>query len=280
MKYITQKKAAEIIGCSVMTVRNYAGNGKLKRKKQNGRIYFNLDEVNEVAKNFAEKKEVKQVDEEPREVSNSNDDTRELDKYLAEMVDNDYQIKRISELKKRSILDKEPPKSWVKQLGTELNAQGKPVMYLPIDRVEYLLTNIYTWFEWQIKDVKQLFRNTVVVTVTLSYRDLDGELRTVDGVGATQIANEATSQRDVPRAEALARMNAAKKLGKIFGRDINREMVEVEPREQGKAIKNNIIERINAAKNSMELEALQGEVKKIGCEVVNQAYNDREFMLN
>lgn len=130
------------------------------------------------------------------------------------------------------ILNSDPMQDWVKE-----HPFVKGLKYLPIERVEYLLTCIFARWEVEIKETK-LIANSVVVTVRLRCQDpLDPTVWIQqDGVGAMPIqvekgkgATDFDSMKSIaiqiwaPAAESYAIKDAAEKLGKIFGKDLNRK---------------------------------------------------------
>jgi hypothetical protein len=129
------------------------------------------------------------------------------------------------------LLNQNPPKSWQKQ-----HPIAKSVVYIPIDKVEFLLTKIFiTWFV-EVKAV-QVIANSAVVTIRLHYENpITLEMCWTDGVGAAPIhtksgagamdwnAVQADSvMKAVPAAKSYAVKDAAECLGKIFGKDLNRK---------------------------------------------------------
>ncbi|MEN6388846.1 MAG: hypothetical protein ABFD04_00380 [Syntrophomonas sp.] len=128
------------------------------------------------------------------------------------------------------LLNAEPPKEWIKE-----HPMFKKVRYLPIERVEYLLTRIFLKWNVEIKSV-QVVANSVVVTIRLYYQDIKGsEMLWQDGIGAAPIQTDkgagamdwnATKSEAVmkaaPAAESYAVKDAAEKIGKLFGKDLNR----------------------------------------------------------
>ena len=128
------------------------------------------------------------------------------------------------------LLNCEPPKAWLKA-----HPFAKGVKYMPIERVEYMLTKIFIRWSVEVKSV-QLMANAVVVTVRLYYQDVltdktlfqDGvggaPLQTDKGAGAVDfnaIKSDAV-MKAAPAAESFAVKDAAEKIGKLFGRDLNR----------------------------------------------------------
>lgn len=128
------------------------------------------------------------------------------------------------------ILNQEPPQKWL------LEHPMAKIHYLPISRVEYLLTKIYGRWNVEVKDVKVL-ANSVCVTVRLYVTNpLTGQVEFNDGVGAAPIqtdsgkgamdwnfAKSSGVQIAAPAAETYAIKDAAEKFGKIFGRDLGRK---------------------------------------------------------
>jgi hypothetical protein len=155
------------------------------------------------------------------------------------------------------LLNQPPPAQWIRKNTFAGNSE-----YLPIDKIEYLLTSIYNDWFIKIKNV-QLIGNSVEVTLTLFVKPIIDELQNEinnsegqeridllkikytrkredwylcqDGTGAAAIqvdAGEKASAFDKikaygvaiasPKAESIAISDAADKLGRIFGKDLNR----------------------------------------------------------
>lgn len=138
-----------------------------------------------------------------------------------------------------NILLNQPPKAeWVKQ-----NKFAGNTNYIPIEKVEYLLTSIYQKWRVEIKNLT-VIANSVVITIRLHIKDpITGDWDWQDGVGAAPIqtekgaaatdftkVNTSAVQMAAPAAESYAVKDAAEKLGKIFGKDINRkDVIDVLP---------------------------------------------------
>ena len=140
------------------------------------------------------------------------------------------------------ILNAEPPKQWLKEhpfAKREIVIDGikkrVPVLYLPIERVEYLLTRIFISWNVDIKSV-QMLANSVLVTIRLYYQDVfSDKMLWQDGLGSAplqtdknagaidfnKIKNDAV-MKAAPAAESYAVKDAAEKIGKLFGKDLNR----------------------------------------------------------
>jgi hypothetical protein len=129
------------------------------------------------------------------------------------------------------LLNQPPAKSWVKE---HPNITG--YKYLPIERVEYLLSRVFIDWHSEVRDVK-LIANSVAVTVRLYVIDpITGGERWQDGVGASPLqTNKGSGAVDfnalkssavmmaLPAAETFAIKDAAEKFGKLFGKDLNRK---------------------------------------------------------
>lgn len=128
------------------------------------------------------------------------------------------------------LLNQPPNEKWLRE-----HPMAK-VKYIPIEIVEFLLTSIFIAWRVEIKTV-QLVANSVVVTVRLFYQNpITGEWDWQDGVGAAPLQTDkgagATDfnaiksvavQIGVPAAESYAVKDAAEKIGKLFGKDLNRK---------------------------------------------------------
>jgi len=115
------------------------------------------------------------------------------------------------------ILNSEPKKEWLKE-----HPQVRGFMYLPIERVEFLLTRLYDNIKIEIRSVISA-ENRAVVTVRVNYGD--GMFH--GGVGSAQISKTQPSEMAFPLAKSLAFKDAIEFNGKIFGKDLNRSDVSI-----------------------------------------------------
>lgn len=148
---------------------------------------------------------------------------------LTELYDDTGIIQKQNKL--NLILNAEPKKEWVKQ-----HPFVKNLNYLPIERVEYLLTMIFTKWRVEVKEVK-LLANSIVTTVRVYVQDpITGEWDWQDGIGAMPIQvakgsgatefdkmNSSAVQIGAPASESFAIKDACEKFGRIFGKDLNRK---------------------------------------------------------
>lgn len=127
------------------------------------------------------------------------------------------------------LLNQNPPKAWVKQHPM---TKGD---YLPIERVEYLLSRVFKKWWVEVKNV-QCIANSVVCTVRLYVVDPFGNEGFQEGVGASPIQTDKDKgamdwnyakadgvMKAAPSAESYAIKDAAEKFGKLFGKDLNRK---------------------------------------------------------
>lgn len=131
------------------------------------------------------------------------------------------------------LLNQRPPEAWIKT-----NKFAGNSAYLPIDKVEHLLTKIFQQWRCEVIGYSQLF-NAVSCHIRLHYvHPINGQWSFHDGVGAAQIQTKAgASPADLasinnnavamalPIAKSYALKDASHHLGKLFGKDLNRKDV-------------------------------------------------------
>lgn len=142
------------------------------------------------------------------------------------------------------LVNQNPHSSWIKKHPTakkkivDGNGQEQtvPAEYLPVERVEWLLTTIFLKTRVEVKTI-HLIGNSVVVSVRLHYfNHIDNEWNWQDGIGACPLQTDAGAgaidfnklksaavQMAAPAAESYAVKDAAEKIGKLFGKDLNRK---------------------------------------------------------
>lgn len=129
------------------------------------------------------------------------------------------------------LMNKEPEPSWV-----AINKFANNSKYIPIGIKETLLQRIFKEFKVEILREGTMF-NAVYVTIRLHYlHPVTGEWSYHDGTGADQvqtksgasaadlssISNNAVAM-SLPKAVSFAISDASDHLGKLFGRDLNRD---------------------------------------------------------
>lgn len=145
--------------------------------------------------------------------------------------DNLPQFKELDQLSE--FLNQEPPAQWLKD-----HPMAKGVKYLPIDKVELMLTKIFQEWRVEVQREGQLL-NSIYCTVRLYYlHPITRKMVWQDGMGAVAIqVDKGKNASDLgaiksnaimlglPAAESYAIKDAAEKIGKIFGADLNRKDV-------------------------------------------------------
>ena len=149
---------------------------------------------------------------------------------LTDLYDGDLELKA-DQSKLAVLLNQNPKSDWIRE-----HPFAKGVKYIPIGRVEYLLTRLFIKWHVEVKNV-QTVANSVVVTVRLHFQNIENdEWSWQDGIGAAPIQTEKDSgamdwnkvrtdsvMKAAPAAESYAIKDAAEKIGKIFGKDLNRK---------------------------------------------------------
>jgi Rad52/22 family double-strand break repair protein len=129
------------------------------------------------------------------------------------------------------LLNQPVPQKWVKD-----HPMAAGVKYLPIDKVEFMLTRIFQEWKVEVVNYAALFQS-VSVHVRLHYKNpITGEWLYQDGLGAVAVqTDKGASAADLskiksdaimkalPAAESYAIKDAAEKLGTIFGKNLNRK---------------------------------------------------------
>src|SRR5690606_25892933 len=128
-------------------------------------------------------------------------------------------------------LNQDPPQSWIK-----INPYANNSRYLPIDKVEWMLTRFFK--EWRVEVLREsTMFNSVYVVVRLFYKDpITGKETWQDGMGAKEVQTKKGAsasdlsaiisgaiERGLPNSETNAQKDAAHKIGRVFGSDLNRE---------------------------------------------------------
>ncbi len=157
-----------------------------------------------------------------------------MTKSLISIVDDDVKIEKLVQRDQfLQVVNTTPPDAWLKE-----HPLAKGVKYIPIERIELLLTRIFQQWHVEIRREGQL-ANSIFVTVRLHYLDpLTNEFVWQDGTGAAPIkTDKGASAADMssikndavmtglPAAESFAIKDAAEKIGRLFGKDLNRRDV-------------------------------------------------------
>jgi len=148
---------------------------------------------------------------------------------LKDIIDSDVmKLEEINDL--NILLNQQPPEKWLKS-----HPYVKGLKYIPIERVEYLLTRLFFRWKVEIKNT-QLIGNSVVVEVRLHYfNPILNEWEWQDGVGASPLQTDSGAgaiefnklksgavMMSAPAAKSYAVKDAAEQIGAIFGKNLNR----------------------------------------------------------
>jgi hypothetical protein len=148
---------------------------------------------------------------------------------INELIEADLlQLDQVNQL--NILLNQQPPEKWLK-----VHPFVAKLKYLPIERVEYLLTRLF--FRWHV-EIKhtQLIGNSVVCEVRLHYfNPVLNEWEWQDGVGAAPLQTDqgkgaiefnylksGSVMMAAPAAKSYAVKDAAEQIGAIFGKNLNR----------------------------------------------------------
>lgn len=167
------------------------------------------------------------------------------------------------------LVNQPPPKEW-----QMINKYANNSVYLPIDKVEYLLDKIIQEWKIEILECKQLF-NSVMTTVRVHYKNpVSNQWFFHDGVGCSELQtkagtgnltpdfaniNKGAVEMAAPISKTMAIKDACDHIGRIFGRDLNRKnIIEFEqsyskPLEVPKVTEDEIKEILRLVKTRDEL---------------------------
>lgn len=180
------------------------------------------------------------------------------------------------------LMNQQPKDEWVK-----VHPFIRGYKYLPIERVEFLLKNIFKRYRIEITGQGHSF-NGVWVTVRVHYQHpITGEWDYHDGIGAAQLqTKQGASPADLaninngalamayPMAKTIAIKDACDHFGRLFGSDLNRkDVIDYMPDVTLQVMDNNhpnwskVVEAVKSAKYSIaDIEAkytLTDEAKKM-----------------
>jgi hypothetical protein len=182
-------------------------------------------------------------------------------RYEVPKLEDIYEEKNIPQLGKfnefNKVLNAPPRASWIRQHPTAKkeirdpqSGQMKkvPVEFIPIGIVEYLLTTLFIKWRPEVLEVG-ILANSVFVTVRVHVLNpLTMEWEWYDGVGAVPIRvnkdqnptdftqmQSGAIQTGLPAAKSYAISDACDCIGKIFGKDLNRNAeMDYQPMQEAK----------------------------------------------
>ena len=198
---------------------------------------------------------------------------------LVKLMESDQLLQLEKQDKFLAIVNQEPPKEWVKN-----HPMAKNVKYLPIDKVELMLTKIFQQWRVEILREGQLL-NSVYAAVRLHYKHPINGWTSQDGLGAVGVQTERDAKasdmsailsdgvmKGLPAAESYAVKDAAEKIGNLFGKNLNRkDTLDFSPSYSSSESKSTEVEdaikKINESKN---LEALRQVFASLGTLMANK----------
>lgn len=149
---------------------------------------------------------------------------------LAELYKGDLALKK-GQNDLNVLLNQAPPANWIHE-----HPFARGVRYIPIERIEYLLTRIFIKWRVEVKEIK-ILANSICCTVRLHYQNIENnEWSYQDGVGAAPLQTDKGAgaidfnaiksdavMKAAPAAKTFAIKDAAEQIGKLFGKDLNRK---------------------------------------------------------
>lgn len=168
-----------------------------------------------------------------KEILKGNEAALDKQKELQEVMELPTQL---GLLRFNELLDHSVPKSWIKS-----NTASQGAKYLPIRRVEQLLRTYFGVFQVEFAGEPKLIANSVTVCVHLKvYHPVLKEWLSYAGLGSVPVQLDKGApaadiskikrmalHKNAPAALSFAVNNAAKKIGRIFGSDINNSDDEI-----------------------------------------------------
>jgi hypothetical protein len=166
------------------------------------------------------------------QVQNKDSMSEQNKKQLPALADLHHDVEQAFKQDQLNLLLNQPvPTAWVKD-----HPFAKNVKYIPIEKIEFLLTRIFQEWRVEILSEGQMFQS-VYVKVRLHYKNpLTGEWSFHDGLGAVGVQTDAGKSasdlgaikqdaimKALPAAESYAIKDAAEKLGELFGKNLNRK---------------------------------------------------------
>lgn len=187
------------------------------------------------------------------------------------------------------LMNQDPPTSWLKR-----NRYAGNSIYLPIDKVEFLLRRVFKQYRIEILNQGIAF-NGVWVSVRVHYvHPVTGSWEFHDGIGAEELqVKSGSSPSDLasinkgaiaiafPKAESQAIKDACHKFGRAFGSDLNRaDSMQMGQDEKLHDVKRKreserLIALINAAEDSQTLDELLPHVEKFDDEEITAIFNEK-----
>lgn len=161
------------------------------------------------------------------------------------------------------VLNGETPEEWIRVLP------GTTVKYVPIQRLEWLMTSIFGQFKYEVKSVSVIDNSISVLVRVHYYNPVLDVWEWADGVGAAPLMateGEMAVALALPAAKSFAVKDAVEPLGKLFGKDLNRaDQIAYDNLEKKKKDTTEITKKIVTALqkySGKDKETLKAEVMK------------------
>lgn len=188
------------------------------------------------------------------------------------------------------LLNQDPPQSWVKK-----NPYAGNSLYIPIEKVEWMLRRLFKNPRFEIRQQGVMF-NSCYTTVRIHYFDpVLNDWTFQDGTGASQIQTTKGSspaemqnigqgavEKALPDSYSQAIKNAAKKIGRIFGSDLNRDSPipytqdeKLQDLKREKEI-DRLRRLIDAAEREQDLVSLAEHVEAMDDDELTEFFNNKE----
>jgi len=186
-----------------------------------------------------------------------------------------------------ALVNSDVPDKWIKKhpfATKKVDGKSVPAEYIPIDKVEFLMTKIFQIWNVEVKQVQQLF-NSISVTVRVHYKNpVTGEMQYHDGVGAVGVQTDkgaaasdlASIKQDaimkgLPAAKSYAIKDACEHIGKLFGRDLNRTdtLGFAFTYQDPQSLYNDLVELFNLKRESMSAEDIEAAERIINNKETN-----------
>lgn len=149
---------------------------------------------------------------------------------LQELFSDDIELAGKSE-GLNSLLNQLPPQKWIKE-----HPFIKGYLYLPIDKIEYLLRKLFKSYKIEVLREGTAFNGVYVVVRVHYFNPATGNMDWHDGIGAAQLQTKSgTSAADLininngaismafPIAKTVAIKDATDHFGNLFGCNLNRK---------------------------------------------------------
>lgn len=165
------------------------------------------------------------------------------------------------------LMNQEPNPKWI-----QINKFANGTKYIPIGVIETLLQKLFKSYKVEVLREGVMFNSVFVVVRLHLLHPVTGKWFFQDGIGANEVLTKAGAspaeldkiiksavQMSLPAAESYAIKDAAEKIGRLFGRDMNRKETMALSMDEGlevKAISKETERKFKLIDNAKDLKAL------------------------